>query len=992
MTTESAGAEVEPDGLHALIDDLACVEFRGPGGKVQRIRRDYVILPHLQLVCRALWEEDGWRRADRPAFLADYVKKSRKGKDNPARKALRDFCAGCMEALTADQQRIAARAFDFLVTSQGAKMPYELTNLARHMSVPEGELENTLDKLSRDARILKKTEWQKERWYELYHDMYAPVIYEWKEHFDARVRREQAEESRAAVYDRRAVHAEARENSEEALVLRLKALETRDTDARRRQVSRVLDGMKALRMAFRHEGPVLAVALRADAKQVVTASAINAAESAAREQKSAKKAENRSLLQVWNADTGEPAGKPIEVEGTVRLLAMNADGSEVAAVVDGAVHLIDPQGSAPHRRAGLRRDYKRAQTTARLRFSPDGRFLTIEQRVPLAWGVLELERKPRFEWSAIRAKALAINYAAGIAAVQRDEYAVTIANLYSRQEIGHAHPGETITAFALSPDGTRVAIATADCVAAIWNVSTGDQEGPEFQLDSPAHRLAFGPERLIASMKDRKADWQPGLVRAWNLETGAAVGKPVPIASRRSWPPSVTFGPRAEYAVIRGRSTSRPSAILNTSTAELLELPWPGGPIEWSADGRFLLVGGADGVARMWSLAELNGLQHPVTHPAGIWQAALHPTARRVAVAAGDGSTLIQSGSGRTFRELPGHGKLAAWDRSGAHIAVVSGATVRIFDAATGEEQARTKTDEVDQVVFGVTGNGIALVNTYFSLRWWPWEAGKPPRRSLDLWETAFSRNGRVFAAFEEGEEKVQIHDGRTGKRLLGVKHEGGVRMLAMSPDGKLLLTGGEDGRALVWNSSRGEQLTVLSHQGPVAQAAVSPSGRLAATLGADQIARVWSIPEDRELGRIQYPGAAETLCFAPDEGMLFIASASWSHLFRIAAGITPHASRRLHGRWSGDFRFLKRDGSQMLALTTTPGLAYHVEEIDFDSVKSDPIQEKPLCSWEDRTALRFESEELVPKYLARAVAPIAGPPAVRRAKLRNGDAVPQEP
>src|ERR1019366_5524414 len=102
---------------------------------------------------------------------------------NAAEDILTGFCQKRLSLLgSTRRQDLAARAFDFLMTREGAKMAYQLSRLAEHMDVGRSELQLVLDKLSEEsARILRRFKGTDEAlWYELYHDMYAPILYEWK--------------------------------------------------------------------------------------------------------------------------------------------------------------------------------------------------------------------------------------------------------------------------------------------------------------------------------------------------------------------------------------------------------------------------------------------------------------------------------------------------------------------------------------------------------------------------------------------------------------------------------------------------------------------------------------------------------------------------------------------------------------------------------------------------------------------------------------------
>ncbi|MGW5876087.1 WD40 repeat domain-containing protein [Nocardiopsis terrae] len=48
--------------------------------------------------------------------------------------------------------------------------------------------------------------------------------------------------------------------------------------------------------------------------------------------------------------------------------------------------------------------------------------------------------------------------------------------------------------------------------------------------------------------------------------------------------------------------------------------------------------------------------------------------------------------------------------------------------------------------------------------------------------------------------------------------HTGAVRDAALSPDGKVLVSGGIDRRALLWNLETGETLLELDHEGAIVE------------------------------------------------------------------------------------------------------------------------------------------------------------------------------
>ncbi len=209
--------EPHPGNLENLVKDLSSIEKNFDAGSssngsavktVRFVRRDYVPPPYLQIVCDNLWKEqyenpataatNGGTSIQIKRFLEHYKSASAdpaESVESDAQRAVRQFCEAKLSLpfLRKWEQNIAARAFGFLVTKQGAKMAYELRSLAAHMEERAWAVKHVLEKLSDpDARILRESRGPEgSYWFELYHDMYAGVVDRWKRKFAKEQRRVQ---------------------------------------------------------------------------------------------------------------------------------------------------------------------------------------------------------------------------------------------------------------------------------------------------------------------------------------------------------------------------------------------------------------------------------------------------------------------------------------------------------------------------------------------------------------------------------------------------------------------------------------------------------------------------------------------------------------------------------------------------------------------------------------------------------------------------------
>ena len=96
----------------------------------------------------------------------------------------------------------------------------------------------------------------------------------------------------------------------------------------------------------------------------------------------------------------------------------------------------------------------------------------------------------------------------------------------------------------------------------------------------------------------------------------------------------------------------------------------------------------------------------------------------------------------------------------------------------------------------------------------------------------ALSPDGRVAAGTIHG--SIFIWDARTGVRvgtLLG--HQNRVRGLAFTPDGRILLSGANDGVARIWDLTSMRPIgSPIDHGNVVRAVAISPDGQLALSGG----------------------------------------------------------------------------------------------------------------------------------------------------------------
>jgi CHASE2 domain-containing sensor protein len=217
----AARCEIEPELVEAVLGQVRRGQVTigdRAGPDVDAAGPTRVETAYLQLVMKRLWDEERAAGSDR---LRLKTLERLGGADTIVRGHLDDVLA----KLTGDQRDAAAAAFRFLVTSGGRKIALSSEELREFADVDPDGLEPALEHLER-ARILRPVP-SDERGgvarHEIYHDVLAPAVLDWRRrHVEEQQRSET--ESRLTQARQRARRLETRNRRLSAAVIALAAI------------------------------------------------------------------------------------------------------------------------------------------------------------------------------------------------------------------------------------------------------------------------------------------------------------------------------------------------------------------------------------------------------------------------------------------------------------------------------------------------------------------------------------------------------------------------------------------------------------------------------------------------------------------------------------------------------------------------------------------------------------------------------------------------
>ncbi len=190
-----APLEIEGELVDAVLDDLASVKTpstQAGQGQVpensQGTTTPPIDTPLLQMVMTRLWAEE-ISKGSRVLRLQTFEALGR------SKKMLGTHLETMMANLTESERGSAANILRYLVTPAGTKIAQEAGALASWSELPESEVQTTLDRLSApDMRILRTVQVPgSPPQYEIFHDVLADGILDWRAHYLQEQKRLEAE-------------------------------------------------------------------------------------------------------------------------------------------------------------------------------------------------------------------------------------------------------------------------------------------------------------------------------------------------------------------------------------------------------------------------------------------------------------------------------------------------------------------------------------------------------------------------------------------------------------------------------------------------------------------------------------------------------------------------------------------------------------------------------------------------------------------------------
>ena len=244
------------------------------------------------------------------------------------------------------------------------------------------------------------------------------------------------------------------------------------------------------------------------------------------------------------------------------------------------------------------------------------------------------------------------------------------------------------------------------------------------------------------------------------------------------------------------------------------ELPYHYGYVDsvtFSRDGKWIVSGSSDGTIRIWDAKSEKQIRK-MDQAKGFYNTvAISPNSKRIVSGSGDG-------------------------------------TIKIWDAESGEEIRTLKghRDDVKSVAFSPDGKRVVSGSDDETAKVWDVESGKVLKNftghTFTVESVAFIHGGkRVFSTGEY----IKIWDAGSGEVVKDFKRTGVgfIFSAAMSPNGERIVLGGGLGKVVIMNAESGKVLKKIEgHELAVMSVAISADGKWIVSGSGDKTFRVWTI------------------------------------------------------------------------------------------------------------------------------------------------------
>jgi WD40 repeat protein len=425
------------------------------------------------------------------------------------------------------------------------------------------------------------------------------------------------------------------------------------------------------------------------------------------------------------------------------------------------------------------------------------------------------------------------------------------------RHISSAASGTNVYAFAFSPNGRAMAIATS---AGGWLLDL--ESGKERPFAVSLHNL----ENLVFMPDGRKVlAWGWNGLMAWDPEKGTQAP---PFKGFFNMTAGLAFAPDGQTLAASG---AKSLTIWRTADSDGLNTT-----AEFDSENYEMLAFSGDSsvlaFARRGMVVSLRELLAPAFNGGELILAdgancgAFSPDGKTLAIGEGHGQVdLWELGKPRLRSVLNGHSadvKVLAFARDSLSLFTGSddGKVLRWNVTTVESSILQAGQGPVRAMALSREGGILATCSRDVDINLWDLEKNllitNLHGHHTSLRAMEFSPDGKLLASADYGGTLALWDVAARRSTALFQAHTAGIRALAFAPDGRTLATASYDRTACLWNTATHRLMLTLEHPALVANVRFSPDGRFLATTCQDGKVRLWRAASFSEIPAEERPAA----------------------------------------------------------------------------------------------------------------------------------------
>ena len=475
-------------------------------------------------------------------------------------------------------------------------------------------------------------------------------------------------------------------------------------------------------------------------------------------------------------------------------------------------------------------------------------------------------------------------------ATASDDNTAIIWDVETGQVLRNLRHSDKVNSASFSPDGTKIVTAAYDSTAIIWDAETG-QVLRNLRHSAWINSASFNPDgsKVITASNDSSAI-------IWDVETGQVLRN----LRHSDKVNSASFSPNGSKVVTA--SSDNTAIIWDTESGKTLQtLAGHSGWIvsaSFSPDGKKVVTASSDNTAIIWDTESGKTLQTLAEHSDEVNSASFSPDGKKVVTASWDNTVIIwDAEKGKALHTLAGHSDLvnsASFSPDGKKVVTVSWDNTAIIWNTESSQHKRTLygfyNGSVNSASFSPDGKKVVTASNDGTVIIWETESGLYRL----LYESSYMRLRFNSASFSPDGKKIVIAsnyghviicDMESGLTLRTLsRHIHHVNSASFSPDGSKIVMASFDGSAIICDAESGHTLRTLEHFG-LRYASFSPDGSKIVTVSDGDTAIIWDAESGLTLRTLNH----SRLCsasFSPDGSKIVTASLDDATIWDVGNGL----------------------------------------------------------------------------------------------------------